>query len=68
MSNTTTPDRPFDFDFGDDGPSLKAAVYQALGAASVCWESMNGTGIFQDQRAVEIGERLIDFIRQENNA
>jgi hypothetical protein len=63
---STAPTKPFEFQFGDDAPTLEAAVYQALGAASVCWEPMNGTGVFQDQYATAIGEALLNFIRKDN--
>jgi hypothetical protein len=56
--------KPFEFNFGDDGPNLGSAVFQALGAASTCWESMSGTGVFNDV-AREIGETLLEFIRNE---
>ena len=56
----------FDFDYEEDGSlSLESAVFQALGAASVCWEDMRGTGVFQSDRAKAIGDRLVQFILQE---
>lgn len=51
------------FEFLDPG-DLRGAVMQALGAASVCWENMSRTGVFQSERAVEIGEALLEFIAQ----
>lgn len=54
---------PFDFYWGEgETPTLTAAVYQAVGAASVCWENMSGTGVFDDVRAREVAERLLRFI------
>ena len=50
----------FQFQFGDDGPSLEAAVFQALGAASVAWHP---DGVFDDRFARDIGEKLLGFIR-----
>lgn len=50
----------FEFDRAD---SIESAVFQALGAASTCWESLDNTGIFQSDRAKEIGEELLAFIR-----
>lgn len=32
-------------------------VFEALGAASVCWDAR---GVFQDQKAIEIGRKLIE--------
>lgn len=43
--------------------TLETAVFEALGAASVCWENMSGTGVFQSDRAKQIGEELVEFIR-----
>lgn len=39
--------------------ALRTAVFEAVGAASVCWENMSGTGVFDDRRACEIGEALV---------
>lgn len=50
----------------DGSLPLESAVFQALGAASVCWESMEGTGIFQSDRAKEIGEALLEVIRAQS--
>lgn len=52
------------FEFYDAGNDLESYVYQALGAASVCWESMDGTGVFNSDRALEIGKSLISKIRE----
>lgn len=43
--------------------SMDEAVHLAVGAASVCWESMEGTGVFQDDRAREIAEALLERIK-----
>lgn len=50
------------FEF-DKASSIESAVFQALGAASVCWESVEGAGVFDSTRAKEIGEELMAFIR-----
>jgi hypothetical protein len=47
----------------ENGTSLEEAVFTALGAASVCWEFMEGTGEFQSVRAKNIGEELVAAIR-----
>lgn len=51
---------------------LSEAVHQALGAASVCWNPMDCTGVFKSSRAAQIGAELIGIARQyaskENNA
>lgn len=49
------------YDIGE--PEDRAsAVFQALGAASVCWEHMSGTGIFDSDRARQIGEALLVWL------
>lgn len=54
------PDKkPFEFDELD--ADLASYVFQALGAASMCWEE-RPTGIFESTRAKEIGEKLLEKI------
>lgn len=43
---------------------LSEAVHQALGAASVCWEPMDCTGVFESRRAAQIGAELTGIIGQ----
>lgn len=43
---------------------LEGAVFQALGAASVCWESLQEAGVFDSTRAKQIGEELVGIIVQ----
>lgn len=61
MTDTTTDaPEPFDFSREYDGSlTVEAAVFQAIGAASVCWERMSGTGLFDDARATAIGRALL---------
>lgn len=54
-------------DWDSEGPSLEGAVYQALGAVSVCWENMEGTGVFQSTEAVRISEGLLKYIRESSD-
>jgi hypothetical protein len=42
----------------------ETAVFLALGAASVCWEDLSHTGVFQSQRCERIGRELIDHLRR----
>lgn len=42
----------------DEDERLRSLIFQSLGEASVCWESMSGTGVFDSDRARNIGERL----------
>lgn len=43
--------------------NLWEAVYQSVGAASVCWENMSGTGVFQESDARDVAENLIEWVR-----
>lgn len=43
--------------------TLEQAVFQALGAASASWETLEGAGVFDSERAKSAGERLIAAIR-----
>jgi len=52
----------FEFDFRDtDSPEerVRSAVFQALGAASTCWDSLREAGVFDSTRALEIGNALL---------
>lgn len=46
----------------DAAEDIKAAVYQAIGVGSVCWEDLSGAGVFNDQLAREVGEELLERI------
>ena len=53
----------FNFQPNHDGTlTLKEAVRQALGAASVCWSNVSGAGTFQSERCSDIADALIEFI------
>lgn len=53
----------FEFQREHDGSlSLDSAVFQAIGAASACWTNLQGSGVFESERAKEIGEVLLAFI------
>ena len=43
---------------------LETAVFEALGAASTCWETPDGAGEFQSDRANQIGKELMAKIDQ----
>jgi hypothetical protein len=47
------PNRPSDQEAAE-------AVFQAIGTASVCWEDMSGTGVFQDQKASGVARELLE--------
>lgn len=46
---------------GDD--TLETMVFEALGAASACWETLDGAGEFQSEAAEAIGHDLVSAIR-----
>lgn len=57
----------YDSDFAflpdhDGEVSVESAVFQALGAVSVCWDNPGGAGVFHSERAKEIGEHLLAFL------
>jgi hypothetical protein len=54
---------PYDF---EDAEDLASAVFQALGAASVCWEFPEKAGIFDSTRAKAIGDGLLAWIARNN--
>ena len=48
--------------FLDKATTLEEAVFQALGAASVCWENIDKAGVFKSERARDIGMELLEWI------
>ncbi len=48
----------------DECTTLEEAVYQAVGAASVCWDNIQGAGVFDDRQATQVAEDLLAAIRQ----
>lgn len=50
------------FDWKIDTP-VPDAIFEALGAASVCWSTPQGAGVFDSERAAAIGNELITFLR-----
>lgn len=43
---------------------LESIVYQAVGAASMCWEHVENAGIFQDDKAKEVSEALLKALEK----
>lgn len=43
-----------------DCETAEEAIFQALGAASVCWQFPEKAGIFESDRAKFIGDQLIE--------
>jgi hypothetical protein len=56
---TDTTNAPYTFDYGDDPPDRRTAVFQALGSASVCWEHLEHAGVFDVSFCTEIGDALM---------
>lgn len=50
------------FDWNEN-TTVDQAVFEALGAVSVCWENIEDAGVFQSGAAIEIGHELTDFIK-----
>lgn len=44
--------------------ALAQRVYEALGAASMCWDE-SPLGIFDSDRAIAVGDELLRYIRDE---
>lgn len=51
----------FEFD-KQKGQGIETFVYEAIGAASMCWEE-TPRGVFNGERAKEIGDALMEEIR-----
>jgi hypothetical protein len=47
--------KPFEFDITD-------VVFQALGAASMCWDPRPSNQVFENQEAKDIGDKVIEWI------
>ena len=54
---------PAMFDWPDDVP-VHEAVGQAIGAASMCWETPEGAGEFDSTRASAIVDELMSLLRR----
>jgi hypothetical protein len=56
----------FEFQPEHDGSlPLATAVFQALGAASACWDNLEGAGVFESERARAVGDALLAFLREQ---
>ena len=47
----------------DKADSLEGAIYEAIGAASMCWINIP-TGEFDSTKAKELAEELVDEVRR----
>ncbi len=51
------------------GPAnIVDAVFQAVGAASMCWIGGTGAAVFDETRAIKVAEGLLAFIREHDGA
>jgi len=50
------------FDNWNENTTLNEAVTQAIGAASICWETPEGAGVFDSTMASDIADELNEFI------
>lgn len=55
-------DRSGEFVF-ERGADMESMIFQAIGAASMCWANPAGAGEFQSERAEEIGQALLTKVR-----
>lgn len=54
----------FQFHESEDEPlTLERVVFQALGAASGCWENLAKAGVFESEKALEIGKSLLEWVQ-----
>lgn len=42
---------------------LNSLIYQAIGAASMCWDSPQSAGVFDSKRASDISDKLREDIK-----
>lgn len=54
--------------FLEDAETLEELVFQAIGAASTCWENLEGAGIFRATRAKALGDELLERLRERENS
>ena len=60
MEDSESEESPFSFHWSiNEIPTLESAVFQAIGAASTCWDNDR---VFESDRALEIGRKLLEFI------
>lgn len=51
------------FDWTVETP-IDEVIGEAIGRASVCWESMEGTGVFDSDTASQITQEVLDIIHR----
>jgi hypothetical protein len=48
----------------DGATNDREAVFQAVGAASACWDNLEGAGVFESEKAKDIGEELMGWVNR----
>lgn len=48
----------------DRADGIQSAIFQALGAASMCWERIEDAGVFDSTRAKWVGDGLMEWLRE----
>lgn len=43
--------------------TLEEAIGLSIGAASSCWDNLEGAGVFESERAAAITEELVELVR-----
>ena len=46
----------------DTAEDMKRTIQEAVGAASACWENLEKAGVFQDDKALEVSEKLFKAV------
>ena len=53
-----------EIEYDDLPPDLREIVYQAVGAASMCWSNINGAGVFNSTQASKVARQLVLDIQE----
>lgn len=61
MINGVAKDRIFEWDVATP---IDQVIGEAIGRASVCWENMEGTGVFDSDTASQITQEVLDVIHR----
>lgn len=62
MSEQVTELGPAPVEKAED-KSLETVVFESLGAVSACWDTLEGAGVFQSEKAKAIGDDLVTYIK-----
>jgi hypothetical protein len=48
-------------DFGPD-TTVREVIFASLGAASACWDHLEGAGVFESDRCKRIGDEVLAWL------